>query len=45
MIELKEVSKAYNKKNVFEDVNLKLEEGKVTAIVVTMAVERVPCSR
>lgn len=33
MIELKEVSKAYNKKNVFEDVNLKLEEGKVTAIV------------
>lgn len=33
MIELKEVSKAYNKKNVFEDVSLKLEEGKVTAIV------------
>lgn len=25
MIKLKEVSKAYNKKNVFEDVNLKLE--------------------
>lgn len=33
MIELKNVSKIYNGKVIFEDVNLKLEEGKVAAFV------------
>lgn len=33
MIELKDISKSYNGKVIFEDVNLKLEEGTVTAFV------------
>lgn len=33
MIELKDVRKSYNGKVIFEDVNLKLEDGTVTAFV------------
>lgn len=33
MIELKDVRKSYNGKVIFEDVNLKLEEGTVTAFI------------
>ena len=33
MIELKDVRKSYNGKVIFEDVDLKLEEGTVTAFV------------
>ena len=33
MIELKDVSKIYNGKVIFEDVNLKIKDGEVTAFV------------
>ncbi|MDD6615044.1 MAG: hypothetical protein PUF13_02920 [Lachnospiraceae bacterium] len=43
MIELKDVRKSYNGKVIFEDVNLKLEDGMVSAFVGHNGSERVPC--
>lgn len=43
MIELKDVSKIYNGKVIFEDVNLKIKDGEVTAFVGHNGRGKAPC--